>query len=168
MSTQYGFSFDSEKCIQCHGCQAACKSWREVEILVNWRRLENIWHGDYPNVTCFSASLACMHCADPPCVEACPEEAIEKRVEDGVVVVDRDKCTGCRACLEACPFDVPQFGRDDKMQKCDLCVNEIDLGRMEQPPCVETCPTGTLRVVRMSRPEKIAAEESMKKLLNIR
>jgi len=167
MSGQYGFSFDREKCIQCHGCQVACKSWRGVEILVNWRRVENIWHGSYPNVTCSSASVACMHCADPPCVAECPEEAMEKRAEDGIVVVDRDKCTGCQTCLEVCPFDVPQFGTDDKMQKCDLCVSEIDLGRGEQPPCVETCSTATLQVVRLDKLEKVAAEESMKKLLNI-
>ena len=167
MSGQYGFSFDREKCIQCHGCQVACKSWRGVEILVNWRRVENIWHGSYPNVTCSSASVACMHCADPPCVAECPEEAIEKRAEDGIVVVDRDKCSGCQACLEVCPFDVPQFGADDKMQKCDLCISEIDPGRGEQPPCVETCSTATLQVVRLDKLEKVAAEESMKKLLNI-
>jgi anaerobic dimethyl sulfoxide reductase subunit B (iron-sulfur subunit) len=108
-----------------------------------------------------------MHCDEPPCVEECPEDAIKKRREDGIVVVDREKCTGCRRCLEVCPFDVPQFGRDDKMQKCDLCISEIDLDRGEQPPCIETCSTATLRVVRMGRSEKVEAEESMKKLLNI-
>lgn len=164
MSEQYRISYNKENCIQCHGCEVACKSWRSVELGVKWRRVENIWQGSYPNVKNVSASIACMHCVEPACVEACPVGAISKRSEDGVVVVDKDKCIGCQTCLEECPFDVPEFGTDGKMQKCDLCLHEIDF-ETESPPCVETCPTKALVFGKMDEQEKRAMEESMKKLI---
>jgi anaerobic dimethyl sulfoxide reductase subunit B len=160
MSAEYGISFVKEKCIQCHGCEVACKSWRDVESGLAWRRVYNIWLGSYPSVKSASVSTGCMHCADPACIEACPEGAIEKRDADGVVVVNSEACTGCRACFEVCPFKVPEFGLDGKMQKCDLCVDAIDMS-LENPPCVATCPTRALCFGPMSRQEKKAAEASM-------
>jgi anaerobic dimethyl sulfoxide reductase subunit B (iron-sulfur subunit) len=160
MSTEYGILFLKENCIQCYGCEIACKSWRGVEPGVKWRRVDNIWHGSYPTVTITSASIACMHCVEPPCVEACPEAAIEKRAADGIVMVNRDACTGCQACQDVCPFAVPQFGIDGKMQKCDLCISAIDRGS-ESPPCVATCPTHALVFGTMSSEEKRAAEQSL-------
>jgi anaerobic dimethyl sulfoxide reductase subunit B (iron-sulfur subunit) len=94
MSAEYGFSFAKEKCIQCFGCEVACKSWREGELGVRWRRVYNIWQGRYPKVKNLSASVSCMHCADPACAKACPVQAIQKRAEDGIVIVDREKCIG--------------------------------------------------------------------------
>jgi len=161
---QFGFKFVVENCIQCHGCQVACKSWRGVELGVKWRRVENIWEGAYPKVTCKSASVSCMHCAEPACVEACPEEAISKRPEDGIVVVDRDACISCGSCAEACPFDVPQFGEDETMQKCDMCVGERT-SATEAPPCVATCPTEALALVMMDAAEKKEAEKAMQALV---
>jgi anaerobic dimethyl sulfoxide reductase subunit B (iron-sulfur subunit) len=159
MSTEYGIRFLKERCVQCHGCEIACKSWRGVESGVRWRRVDNIWHGTYPNVKSSSASIGCMHCADPACISVCPEDAIIKR-PDGIVVVDKDACTGCQACFEACPFDVPQFGADGTMQKCDLCLDAID-ANSETPPCVTTCPTQALVFGTMDRKEKRAAEQAM-------
>ncbi|OGP54162.1 MAG: hypothetical protein A2Y65_00285 [Deltaproteobacteria bacterium RBG_13_52_11] len=161
MSTEYGISFLKEKCIQCHGCEVACKSWRGVESGVRWRRVDNIWHGSYPMVTSASASIACMHCVEPACVEVCPEGAIEKRALDGIVVVDSDACSGCQVCLDACPFEVPQFGVDGKMQKCDLCISAIDMDS-ETPPCVATCPTKALLFGQMESEEKAGEERSMR------
>ena len=161
---QYGFQFVVENCIQCHGCEVACKSWRNVELGVKWRRVENIWEGAYPKVTCKSASVSCMHCLEPACAEACPVEAISKRPEDGIVVVDREACIGCGACFEACPFEVPQYGADEKMQKCDMCVGKQSTGS-EDPPCVATCPTGALTIVEVDSQKQIAAEKAMQALV---
>ncbi len=161
---QLGFKFVVENCIQCHGCQVACKSWRGVPLGVKWRRVENIWDGVYPKVTCRSVSVSCMHCLEPACVAACPQEAISKRPGDGIVVVDREACIGCGTCFDACPFDVPQFGEDEKMQKCDMCVGERT-SDTEVPPCVATCPTEALALVEMDAIEKRGAEKAMKALV---
>jgi anaerobic dimethyl sulfoxide reductase subunit B len=160
MSIEYGFSFANDKCIQCYGCEVACKSWRDGAFGVRKRRVHNIWIGRFPEVKNTSASVACMHCADPACVKSCPVSALTKRPEDGIVVVNNGKCIGCRMCLKECPFGAPQFAQDGKMQKCDLCLNELNLDK-EQPPCVETCPTKALRVTKMSASDKTAAEASM-------
>lgn len=164
MPDEYGFSYVKENCIQCHACEVACKSWRGIETGIRYRRVENIWQGSYPEVKSLSASIACAHCVEPACVEVCPEGAISKRTEDGIVVVDIDKCIGCETCLEACPFDAPVFGSDGKMQKCDMCINEMDL-KTDNPPCVATCPTGALGFGKMVVAEKRAMEESLIQLI---
>jgi anaerobic dimethyl sulfoxide reductase subunit B len=105
-----------------------------------------------------------MHCVEPACVKACPEEAISKRAEDGAVIVDREKCIGCQTCLGACPFSAPAFGADSKMQKCDMCVNEINF-QTESPPCVATCPTNALTFGKIDVQAKTAMEESIKRII---
>jgi anaerobic dimethyl sulfoxide reductase subunit B len=161
---QFGFEYAKENCLQCHGCEVACKSWRNVELNVKWRRVKNIWIGTYPNVKCQSVSISCMHCAEPACVAACPQSAIRKRPEDGIVAVDKEKCIGCHSCATACPFGVPQFGKDNKMQKCDLCIG-VRNSQMADPPCVMTCPTQALLLSKMDVARKREAEQSMKVLV---
>ena len=163
MPVQYSIVFDESKCIQCHGCEVACKNWRGVALGIRWRRVYNIWHGHYPTISSSSASVACMHCLDPACVKVCPEGAITKRPDNGVVVVDPSKCIGCESCLDACPYDIPQFDSDGIMQKCDLCVNAIDY-KTEKPPCVETCPTGALVFRQVTQAEKISGEKAFLQL----
>ena len=161
---QWGFVFHEDRCIQCGGCETACNMWRSTEHGVNWRRVLNIWHGDYPNITCSALSVSCLHCDDPACVGACPSQAITKRASDGLVLVDRDKCTGCQACLRACPYDVPQFGADGLMQKCDMCVSDMN-GNLDAashiPPCIRTCPTGALEIIKMTPAQKTKTENDL-------
>jgi anaerobic dimethyl sulfoxide reductase subunit B len=163
MSKEYGISFLQGKCIQCHACEVACKSWRNVELGVNWRSVKNIWQGSYPEVKLTSVSIGCMHCTEPACIDACPEGAIVKREEDGIVIVDQELCTGCMLCKEACPFNVPQFGADEKMQKCDLCLGRIDMDS-QNPPCVSTCPTGSITLVKMTKEEKLSEEKTIQNI----
>lgn len=139
MAKQYGFLYDLNRCVQCRTCEVACKSVRNVEPGIHWRQVTDTWDGEFPHVTRIFLSQACRHCGKPVCVTACPTGAITKRSEDGIVVVDRDKCNGCRDCLAACPFGVPQFGTDGTMQKCDFC---IPTGR--EPACVVSCPAEAL------------------------
>ena len=140
MSKQYGFYYDAGRCIQCRTCEMSCKGTRDIEPGVKWRRVVETWDGEYPDVTRTFFSLACMHCEKPACAAVCPTGAIIKRAEDGIVVVDRDKCNGCQDCLSACPYGVPQFGVDGIMQKCDFC---IETGR--KPACAVSCPAEALR-----------------------
>jgi anaerobic dimethyl sulfoxide reductase subunit B (iron-sulfur subunit) len=143
VTKQYGFCFDADRCVLCRACEVACKAAHDIEPRIRWMRLVDIWGGVYPNVTRTFFALACMHCGKPTCVEACPTGAISKRREDGIVVVDRDKCIGsrgCRDCLSACPYCVPQFGDDGIMQICDFCT-----GMNMDPACAVCCPTEALR-----------------------
>jgi len=153
---EYGFFFDQAKCIQCHGCELACKTWRNLEVGIRWREVKIIWVGDFPEVKNLSLSLACIHCHDPQCLNACPEAAISKRPEDGIVVVDPELCTGCQACLAVCPIDAPQYGSDGKMQKCDMCYRQVDLKTLV-PPCVASCPTAALQIGPMTEAAKKAS-----------
>ena len=159
-----GFVFTPENCIQCHACETACKAWRQLEPGIRWRRVENIWHGDYPAITCSTLSISCMHCVNPACIESCPTGAIAKRQSDGLVLVDQDLCIGCQACLPACPYHVPQFGTDGKMQKCDMCIGKSADGNKFQsaPPCARTCPTQALALRKVSTDEKSAQEKLLK------
>jgi anaerobic dimethyl sulfoxide reductase subunit B (iron-sulfur subunit) len=143
MERQHGFCFDSDRCVQCHACEVACKSWNELELGVRWRRVAELWAGNFPEVRNKTVSLSCMHCAKPSCLEICPAKAISKRPENGIVVVDQSKCTGCRSCSAACPFHVPQYGQAGKMQKCNFCISRIEQGK--QPSCVATCPGEALK-----------------------
>lgn len=92
MGRQYGFYFDGDRCVQCHACEVACKSWNDLELGISWRRVRDLWSGAFPNVVNKTVSLSCMHCAKPSCMEICPAKAISKRVEDGIVIVDQKKC----------------------------------------------------------------------------
>jgi len=143
MGQQYGFYFDSDRCVQCHACEVACKSWNTLELGIKWRKVLELWSGQFPKITNETISLSCMHCAKPACIEICPAKAISKRSEDGIVVVDSSKCTGCRSCTAACPFHVPQYGRTGTMQKCNFCTERLQQGK--QPSCVATCPGEALK-----------------------
>jgi anaerobic dimethyl sulfoxide reductase subunit B len=143
MSKQYLFYHDPGRCIKCFACEVACKQWHGIPAgTIKLRRVEETTIGTFPKVKRTFKSISCMHCARPRCVEACPQEAISKRKEDGIVIVDANKCNGCRSCLEACPIGIPQFGEDGKMQKCDMCLERLENG--QQPICVATCPTQAL------------------------
>jgi anaerobic dimethyl sulfoxide reductase subunit B (iron-sulfur subunit) len=159
---QYGFDFDPARCVQCHACEVACKTLHRVEWGVRWRRVVAVWHGQFPDVVSRGLSFSCQHCGNPPCKAACPHGAITKRPENGIVTVDRDKCFGCRLCLIACPFGVPQFGADGKMQKCDLCLDLVAQGK--EPACVATCPSGALRFGTLDELSEQAARRRARKI----
>jgi len=139
MTVQYGFYFDADRCINCHACEVACKSFNRIELGVHRRKTVEIWSGEFPEVSRTFVSLSCLHCAEPACARACPANAIIKREEDGIVIVDREKCTGCGICYDACSYGVPQFGTDRIMQKCDFCV-----GSGGEPACTAPCPANAL------------------------
>ena len=154
MAQQLGFYFDAKRCVQCHACEVACKETNDVELGPRWRRVMDRWEGQFPKVTNRFLSAACMHCAEPACIDVCPAGAITKRAEDGIVVVNVNECIGCRSCEAACPYGAPQFGRSGKMQKCDLCVSRLTKG--QQPACVSTCPGEALAFGSMEELAKLA------------
>lgn len=143
--SQHGFYFDQTRCTGCFTCSVACKDWNDVDAgPANWLWVKPIERGKFPDLHLSYLALPCFHCADPPCLTACPADAIAKREADGIVVVDREKCLGGEECgvrcLKACPWDIPQFGPEDnaRMQKCDLCLERRE--KDQQTICVEACP----------------------------
>jgi anaerobic dimethyl sulfoxide reductase subunit B (iron-sulfur subunit) len=162
---QMGFYLELDRCIYCWSCETACKQWNQMKpgSGVRLRRVLDLQGGTYPNSTRTFLSLACMHCGDPPCEKVCPTEAISKRSEDGIVVVDQDKCIGCHFCFFACPFGVPQYGANGTMQKCDACLSA---GMQESglPACAATCPTEALHYGTLEELSKLAAQKAGRKL----
>jgi anaerobic dimethyl sulfoxide reductase subunit B (iron-sulfur subunit) len=134
---QWGFLIDTESCVACKACEIACKNRNQLGVGPRLRQVSTIEAGEFPDVSIVNVSLACMHCGRPACEAVCPTRAIQKRSQDGIVVVDRDKCIGCHYCFFACPFGVPQFANDGKMIKCDLCLDRLQMGL--EPACVRTC-----------------------------
>jgi anaerobic dimethyl sulfoxide reductase subunit B (iron-sulfur subunit) len=145
---QLGFYFDQTRCTGCLTCIVACKDWNNLEAeSVTWKRVVVIEKGKYPDLSVLFLSTACYHCAEPACLFVCPVAAISKRKQDGVVVVEPDKCLGkleCGACSEACPYDAPQFGPepDARMQKCHFCLDRW--AQNKRPVCVDACPMRAL------------------------
>lgn len=146
---QFGFYFDQTRCTGCYTCVVACKDWNDVPAgPASWIRVATIERGKFPDLFVAFISASCYHCTQPACITACPGNAIGKRKEDGIVVVDREACLGrddCGAmCLEACTYKSPQFGAEHnaKMQKCDLCIERWPAGK--KPVCVAGCPTRAL------------------------
>lgn len=162
--SEYLIWFEAEKCIQCHGCETACKSWRSLAYGVRYRRVFNIWQGRYPRITSSTLSLSCLHCVEPLCAEVCPEEAISKNSEDGLVLVDEALCIGCGTCEDACPYGVPQISDDGVMGKCDMCRGQHTI--QEAPPCVDTCPGSALTLKKVGRSEKLLHESQLIRMLD--
>jgi Fe-S-cluster-containing dehydrogenase component len=127
---------DHEYCWGCKTCEVACK--QEFHVADGIKLISVLEDG--PGMVqgeldfVFQVNV-CRHCEDPPCVDACPDEAIDKR-GDGIVVMDYEKCTGCQLCIEACPYNAITFDDERSIaQKCNLCHQRVDKGLI--PACAD-------------------------------
>jgi formate dehydrogenase iron-sulfur subunit len=98
---------------------------------------------DRGNVKWLFMNERCVHCGDAGCMKVCPSPGALHRTKEGIVVFDKEKCISCKYCVSACPFNVPRYGADDKVTKCDLCFDRVGAGRL--PACAQACPTQTLQ-----------------------
>jgi len=109
----------------------------------NWD--EDVGAGEYPNAYYFYLPRICNHCTHPACLEACPRQAIAKRAEDGIVLIDEDRCRGYRFCAEACPYKKIYFNAVAGVsQKCIFCLPRLEQGVANA--CARQCP-GRVRFV---------------------
>ena len=156
MAKQLGFHLDASACTACKACLIACKDRSDLPVGINYRKVYEFGGGEWvadaahkdllipSNLFAYSVSVSCMHCEKPICTEVCPVSAISKG-KDGIVLIDQDKCIGCRYCEWACPYGAPQFNEDKGyMTKCDFCQDLQAKG--QNPVCVDACPMRALEV----------------------
>ena len=135
----YGFVIDNRSCIGCHACSTACKAENEVPLGVNRTWVKYVDKGAWPHSRRHFQVTRCNHCANPPCVSICPVTAMYQRA-DGIVEFDGDACIGCKACLQACPYDAIYIDPDSgTAAKCHYCAHRTELEL--EPACVVVCPT---------------------------
>lgn len=132
-----GFYFNQQNCIGCKTCQIACKDVKNLEVGTLFRRVSDFETGTYPEARSFHFSMGCNHCENPACVKNCPTSAMYK-AEDGTVLHDDGRCIGCKSCMMACPYGVPQFMEELQIvHKCDACADRRAAGK--NPACVDAC-----------------------------
>ena len=144
MST-YGWLVDPKRCIECRACETACKQWNQLPtgVGLRYRRVRVVETGKSPSVSVTALSISCNHCETATCIKVCPAKAITRR-SDGILLIDQDRCLGCRQCEQFCPYGAPQFNATlNKMQKCTMCADRVD--QKLEPACATLCPTGALK-----------------------
>ena len=145
MAKRYVMIIDLRRCVGCNACSIACKqAWPDKIPPGEFRtRIKEIESGKFPNVAMVYRRTACMHCADAPCVKACPVEPVKasRKTPEGVTIVDDKLCIQCGACVEACPYKVRYLNTDnkvnDKADACNFCYPRIQKG--EKPACTVNC-----------------------------
>jgi len=157
------FLIDVSKCNGCYACQISCKDehvgndWTpyakpQPDTGQFWLKINEFVRGTVPKVKMHYIPKMCMHCDDAPCMKSCKIEAIYKRA-DGLVIIDSAKCTGCKNCVDACPYGVIYFNEDLNLaQKCTGCAHLLESG-WKETRCSDACPTLALKIVEESEIE---------------
>lgn len=119
---KYGMVIDLNRCIGCRSCAVICKMHNSIPPGTWWQRVQTVGSdehmvpsGEYPDISEPYLPVPCMHCEKAPCVKACPVKATWRR-EDGLILVDYERCVGCRYCMTACPYGVRQFNWQDSVE----------------------------------------------------
>ncbi len=148
--TRLGFLLDSDSCIGCHACTVACKSEHDVPLGVNRTWVKYIETGSFPHASRHFSVMRCNHCDDAPCMTICPTSALF-RADNGVVDFQDDNCIGCKACMNACPYDALYINPEiNTANKCNFCNHRVEVGL--EPSCVVVCPTEAIKVVDLDDP----------------
>ena len=157
---KFAMVIDLSRCKNVKACQASCNHAHHLQDAQNWIKVYQMQ--DAEMTAPYFQPTTCMHCDEPPCVKVCPVDATFKR-QDGIVLVDSDRCIGCRFCMAACPYSTRVFNWDEPLlpeaiasqdynaetsvpqkkgtvSKCDFCPDMTRMGML--PHCVSACPNG--------------------------
>lgn len=137
------FVFAPDRCTGCEACRVACGNENAGGIDTGWRAITTLNPSRHPALPTRHLSLACNHCDTPVCALGCPANAYRRDAATGAVLLEPDKCIGCRYCSWLCPWDAPKFdAAAGVMTKCTFCSPRLAAGL--QPACTQVCPTGAL------------------------
>lgn len=154
--SRYAMVIDTVTCIGCGDCVVACKTENNVPAGLNRDWIVEATNGRYPDLTTEFRSERCNHCSHATCVYACPTGASHYWRDTNIVLVDPDKCTGCKACIAACPYDARLIMRPEGyIDKCTFCHHRVEVG--QDPACVSTCPTHCMHFGRTDEPESLVS-----------
>jgi len=179
-----GLVIDLDTCVGCQACVTNCKEWNTgghmaplTDIDAYGSNPDGVWFNrvhTYEQTTgeqttsCGTGRTvhfprSCLHCENPACVTVCPTGASYKRTSDGIVLVDEDKCIGCKLCSWACPYGAREFDTEvGVMKKCTLCVDRIynqNLNEIDRvPACVAACPTGARHFGDLGDPDSAVSQ----------
>jgi len=144
---------DFERCTGCRICELACSLYKEGEVNPSRSRIHVVkWEEEGIDLP-----IVCQQCEEPLCEAVCPTKAITRNPDTGALVVDYNKCIGCRTCILACPFGGIAFDPvERRIMKCDLCEGE--------PKCAQFCPTEALAYVDFTRLTYMKKREAAKRL----
>ncbi len=151
---RYAMVIDTALCVGCSDCVVACKAENGVPegFFRDW--IEEEVRGKFPTLQLTIRSARCNHCSDPPCVSCCPTGASHV-ADGGVVLVEHDKCIGCKACIESCPYDARFPNPAGYADKCTFCNHRLEQGLL--PACVSVCPTHCMHFGDLDDPESDVA-----------
>lgn len=164
---------DVSKCMGCRACQVACKSWNGLQgdvtkqlgtyqnppsltgntwSLIHYNEIED----SNGRVQWLFRKEQCFHCKDAACADVCPAPGAIFKTKEGAVVIDQDKCIGCKYCINACPYGIPRFdATTGKVFKCTFCYDRLEAGLL--PACAKACPSHAIifgertRVIEMGK-----------------
>ena len=138
--TRYGMLINTKKCVGCYACRMACQMINKLEPEEAFISYKEIEQGTYPSVYAETVPVQCMHCENAPCQQVCPTHATYT-TESGVVLVDEEKCIGCKYCMAACPYGARIVQeKTGVVEKCRFCWDGEKPGN--PPACVGTCISG--------------------------
>jgi len=119
---------DYEKCVGCRQCSLSCSFIKEQSFSLGKARNTVLW---VHRAEMF-VPMRCQHCEEPLCMDVCPMEALSRSEETGAILIDPDRCIGCKMCMVVCPFGAVTWDAGSRsMIKCDLCDGD--------PECVKHC-----------------------------
>lgn len=151
-----------DKCLGCYGCEVACKMENDVALGEHWNKVIIRGPlGEYPNMVRYPLPTMCQQCENSPCVHVCPTGASYRDSDTGIVLIDKEKCIGCKYCMMACPYGVRDWNVATKtVEKCTLCGHLTAQG--EVPACVKSCAGGARFYGDLDDPDSDASKELAK------